>query len=367
MAQIAILENTNDPFYRYRMPRPIVKLVGKGKGKTVLSNIAAIARALNRPPCYLTNYFGLELKVKVCLKSGHTLHGVHNADTLLNLIYGFVGKFVLCPKCNNPETSLSVMVNAGICQDCIACGHSCEIPKSVHKLTAYIINNPPETTNFKERKLPTTNSEAFNENKSFCFSLADENDEDNDDAFDEEDLSVSAYLERLQNNAHGFFMNDPEMNVEVFRNFLKRQQKNNSMLDVNVQEDIFRQAELLEIKDKATLVLGEFLFTENILQDIVTYGPLFRLFCDKNQNSQEFLLAAFEKIVAGQRYGQTLLPQANQILKRLCEELQLDKAVVFKWADKEPEKCVDDKKKIREKIAPFIKWLKETSVDNNAN
>lgn len=46
----------NDPFYRYKMPRVIAKVEGKGNGiKTVIANMTDIAKALARPPtCKLT-------------------------------------------------------------------------------------------------------------------------------------------------------------------------------------------------------------------------------------------------------------------------------------------------------------------------
>ena len=44
------------------MPRLQAKVEGKGNGiKTVLVNMVDVARALSRPPTYVTKYFGCEL------------------------------------------------------------------------------------------------------------------------------------------------------------------------------------------------------------------------------------------------------------------------------------------------------------------
>ena len=51
MAMINVNRQANDIFYRYKMPKLIAKVEGTGNGiKTVLVNMTAIAKALNRPP-----------------------------------------------------------------------------------------------------------------------------------------------------------------------------------------------------------------------------------------------------------------------------------------------------------------------------
>lgn len=43
--------NLTDQFYRYKMPKLMAKVEGKGNGiKTVIVNMVEIAKALNRPP-----------------------------------------------------------------------------------------------------------------------------------------------------------------------------------------------------------------------------------------------------------------------------------------------------------------------------
>jgi translation initiation factor 5 len=51
MAMVNVNRQTNDMFYRYKMPKLAAKVEGTGNGiKTVLVNASAIAKALDRPP-----------------------------------------------------------------------------------------------------------------------------------------------------------------------------------------------------------------------------------------------------------------------------------------------------------------------------
>ena len=55
------------------------------------------------------------------------------------MLDGFIKKFVLCEKCENPETSFKILEKKGtIKSTCAACGHSFMIDMR-HKLTTYII------------------------------------------------------------------------------------------------------------------------------------------------------------------------------------------------------------------------------------
>ena len=106
-----------DSFYRYKMPRLIAKVEGKGNGvKTVIPNMVDIARALGRPPTcecngvtwildlivnvdfFLTDctkYFGCELGAQTQFdfkNERYIVNGAHDAAKLRDMLDGFIKK-----------------------------------------------------------------------------------------------------------------------------------------------------------------------------------------------------------------------------------------------------------------------------------
>lgn len=56
------IDGSNDPSYRYQMPRILGKVEGRGNGiRTALPNVADVARALKRSPEHITKFYGCEL------------------------------------------------------------------------------------------------------------------------------------------------------------------------------------------------------------------------------------------------------------------------------------------------------------------
>lgn len=104
-----------------------------------------VAKALDRPPAYPTKYLGVELGAQTQMQvdaDRYIVNGSFDADRFQDLLDGFIKKFVLCEECSNPETKLKVTKRKEIESRCIACGHRTFLPLT-HRLTTYIINNPP--------------------------------------------------------------------------------------------------------------------------------------------------------------------------------------------------------------------------------
>ncbi|VAI60385.1 unnamed protein product [Triticum turgidum subsp. durum] len=139
--------NKDDAFYRYKMPRMLTKIEGRGNGiKTNIVNMVDIAKALARPASYTTKYFGCELgaQSKFDEKTGIALvNGAHDTSKLAGLLENFIKKYVQCYGCGNPETEVLISKKEMITLKCAACGFLSDVDMR-DKLTTFILKNPPE-------------------------------------------------------------------------------------------------------------------------------------------------------------------------------------------------------------------------------
>ncbi|XP_071733902.1 eukaryotic translation initiation factor 5-like [Rutidosis leptorrhynchoides] len=148
--------NSDDAFYRYKMPKMITKIEGRGNGiKTNIVNMVDVAKALARPASYTTKYFGCELgaQSKFDEKTGVSLvNGSHDTAKLAGLLENFIKKYVQCYGCGNPETDILITKTQMVQLKCAACGFVSDVDMR-DKLTSFILKNPPEQKkNAKDKK-----------------------------------------------------------------------------------------------------------------------------------------------------------------------------------------------------------------------
>ncbi|MEN2497969.1 MAG: Eukaryotic translation initiation factor 5A-1 [Marteilia pararefringens] len=142
------LNETADLHYRYKMPRIEARVESRGNGiKTAVLNLAKVSNALSRPPAYMLKYLSYELGcVSDDTNDRYIINGAHSSERIQALVYSFIKKFILCSACSNPETNIRVVgatVKKSVANlECTACGSKTLIDNS-HKLTSYIIKNPP--------------------------------------------------------------------------------------------------------------------------------------------------------------------------------------------------------------------------------
>ncbi|KAK0450264.1 domain found in IF2B/IF5-domain-containing protein [Armillaria borealis] len=404
---VNIRRDVDDKFYRYRMPLLNTKIEGKGNGiKTVIPNMADVARALSRPPTYTTKFFGCELGAQTSFdekNDRYIVNGAHDANRLRELLDVFIDKFVLCKSCKNPETEL-VILKAGrsedIIRDCKACGERTGVDMR-HKLTTFILKNPP--VKVKKGKKRTNNGDAAggvggggdvtpeNGDEEASPDGAESDDEltkkikaeakelNTDTALAKEDWSadtspeaVKQRIKALEGAMAGVVLGGDDEGSDEDANspyaVLGRWIEENRDTDdpKAFAVSIFKKAEELGIdkKHKTTVVLVQALFTTDVLAEIKNYSPLFvkMVTSEKHQKS---LLGGIERLV-GLTYP-SLLPAVPKILMALYQDDVLDEEVVTQWGTHVSKKYVDKEtsKTVRKASEPFLKWLEEADDDDD--
>lgn len=304
------------------MPLLTTKIEGKGNGiKTVIPNMADVARALSRPPTYPTKFFGCELGAQTSFdekNERYIVNGAHDANRLRELLDGFIDKFVLCKSCKNPETELVILKQGrseDIIRDCKACGERTGVDMR-HKLTTFILKNPPVKIKKGKKKTGTGDAAAGvgggadspDGDASPVENGAESDDEltkkikaeakdlNDDTTLAKEDWSadtspeaVKQRIKALEGGLAGVSLAGDDEGSDDDANSPYGQL--GKWVGENRDDDddtksflvsVYKKAEDLGIekKHKTVLVLVQALFTENVLKEIPQYAPLFAKVCD---------------------------------------------------------------------------------------
>jgi len=106
------------------MPILRSKQEGSGNGsKTFIANIDEIAKALERDIKLIMKFFAFELGTLVKIGERNIINGHRQRSDIEDLLDLFIDRYVLCSKCQNPET---IMTHNSL--TCRACGHISKLP-----------------------------------------------------------------------------------------------------------------------------------------------------------------------------------------------------------------------------------------------
>ena len=137
----------SDPSYRYQVNRPIISVFGKQGNKTTLfENSESFAKSINRPSEYFAKYISYKLSCPSKFdkdKNCQTFKGEYKEELIEQYLIDFVKIYILCPKCDYPDTKLNLNDKKMICINCESCGNN-------HIITS---NHMDKTYDFIEKKL----------------------------------------------------------------------------------------------------------------------------------------------------------------------------------------------------------------------
>ncbi|KAI8911479.1 domain found in IF2B/IF5-domain-containing protein [Gorgonomyces haynaldii] len=370
---VNIRRDVDDKFYRYKMPKLIVKVEGRGNGiKTVIVNLVDVAKALSRPPTYPIKYFGTELGAQVKIEQEaqrYILTGQHDAEKLQTTLDGFIDKFVLCGSCKNPETDLVISKEGTLLKDCKACGS--KLPADMaHKLVTFVMRDVAELQKKlkKERKQKKEqeqqddgDDEITRRIESEAALIPEAQGDDDDFLEDTSAEAVAARQKELQvSGAVAKLLEDENDSYEQFYQFVIKNQK-------GPVKQLIEKAEELDIRpDHACTVLVQALLNENVIQEkqIQKNEKIFKAFLT-HPKSMRGILGGIERLV-GEHQPQ-LTPKVALLLKDLYQFDIVSEEACLLWDDKPSKKYLEKSKSkaVHKAAQPFINWLREASEEED--
>lgn len=397
MSFVNICRDNTDPFYRYKMPLIQSKVEGRGNGiKTAIVNLPEVARALGRPTSYLIKYFGYELGAQTN-EERNLVNGSHNANELQDSLDGFILKFVLCPRCKNPETQIQIKDKNILLRNCQACGNIADIDPR-HKLSSYILKNPPDGAKGgkKGKKSATATANVVGGGKSISDIASGQVNEDglqplatedDDDALtkkinaeaaalgndtievNDDDWAVDMSKEAIEARAReleALSLNDGQNKFNDLGEWLLNKGKD-SKDDLPSDVEIYKKIAELDIIDspETIQVLAQVLFDDDILEQIEEHLGLLAKLINHNEKSEKAFLGGLERYLGLE--NPSLIPVLPKVLVKVYDKDLISEEVILEWGSKVSKKYVpkDVSKKVRKAAKPFINWLKEADEEDS--
>jgi translation initiation factor 5 len=344
-----------------------------------------------------TKYFGVELGAQVKCddkNERYIVNGDHDANKLQSTLDGFINKFVLCQSCKNPETDI-IIKNDDILMDCKACGAR-NTADMRHKLSAYIVKNPPAVASKNVRKQRKAATAQANNTGEDAAEVLDGNDADDaghgsdDDIISQriqkqaaglnmesklaledwsEDTSEAAVAQRMKElsvKGSGAFSKDDEEEegdnkYEIFGDWLETGKTRSD-------QEIVEKAEELGVfgKYKTCLVLVQCIFDENVISQIPKRGELLGKFVI-DEKHQKATLGGIERLI-GLNHKEMLIKKTPNILMKLYDLDLIEDEVFLKWGEKPSKRYVEREisKEVKKSARPFLEWL-ETAEEEDSD
>jgi translation initiation factor 5 len=258
-----------------------------------------------------------------------------------------------------------------------------------HKLSTYIVKNPPAQASKNQRKQRKAATAQTND-----LGGGFEDDEGSDDDIISqrinkeaagltmqsqlaqedwsEDTSAAAVAQRLKELAVkgvGAFGDDDddENKYDLFGAWLEEQVNNTNDSNAVTDESIITKAQELGVygKYKACQVLVQCIFDESIATQIPKRTKLLRKFVTEEKH-QKAVLGGVERLV-GLEYKDSLMKKVPAILMKLYDADVIDDEVFIKWGEKPTKKYVakDVSKEVKKAAKPFLEWIATASEEES--
>jgi len=365
-----------DPGSRYKTKQLQIQITGKSKMmKTMLVNILDVAKDMQVPPSYIGTFMGYEIGAqakwdpKKPERQQAFLSGEHATKDLSKIALQFIQEVVLCPNCVLPE--IVTEVDPGLSKvfgRCRACGGFNELRITNEKFKRYILNHPPTTKggsfsgakNIKEKEAAVKKQ------------VVKQNERDKLEKQKEEQTTVVPKEKHRSEEEEIVWFSDTSDGAAKARRermlpdaFSKTAKKPLEIAEVKANLD--SPENLLELKTLNGLSdcdVVPVIFDAIIPKDATNLAPIAKnKEALKNfvvdEEGQTALLRCIEKFC-----GETqpsLVSKAALTIKEIYDEELLDEQVILSWFEDQ-----NTLQKVKDNVAPLIKWLKETEEESGS-
>lgn len=115
------VNESDDPFYRYKMEKLYVITTDTKGGTTIIRNIQTVSKAIYRTASDLKSFYSKHLGLNASVKNDELyIPGRFAQETLQKALQHYINNYILCSKCKSPETHHNKNKTAYTCS---ACGH----------------------------------------------------------------------------------------------------------------------------------------------------------------------------------------------------------------------------------------------------
>lgn len=189
-------------------------------------------------------------------------------------------------------------------------------------------------------------------------------------AADVSEEAVRARMQDLTDGAKNMTLNDDlekteKERMDMLYTLIKLRRDSDQLSDVATQKELVAEAERLEIKPKAPLLLAELLFDQTICSQAKKHRVLILRFTLNDKKAQRYMIGGLEQVLA--LHKDALMAKVSGIFKLFYDLDILSEAAIIEWSDKISKKYVskDVSQEIHKKAEPFIKWLQEAESEES--
>ncbi|OHT14960.1 Domain found in IF2B/IF5 family protein [Tritrichomonas foetus] len=371
-APIPIKKDADD-HYRYKMPALASRQISSGNGiKTAILNAKPIAKAIGRTPASLTQWYSYSqaIQAKQAQNQGQiVLNGDHDNKKLLASLYEFIDTFVLCPVCQNPETTMDRR-GQGLILHCNSCGNTSQVNATK---TAYMIKMNDwilsHLTTESRSGTATTNDRA---GKIDLIDAQHEAESKNEGTGQGVFIDVEE-LEKIRKSLEGEVNQEKPQPVSAeeenaFFEKLTSLCRSADSSDTEIYRELRNYQNRAGMKDSSMiLMLFEALFADEplkILDVIVKHRSLLLLMTMNETNQRDFLSFLCQFIC---KTHPELMSSAPVIFYTLYDNEIIEDAGVSLWLKKASARFEKDKQKASDLrnviLKDFLKWINEAAYE----